>query len=598
MVAGMAKSRLAAGREWAFLGLLLALCAVLAVLQFRWTGELAEAEIARLGGKEKELAEDFCARFDRELGVSCAELVPESGTLDAAGITARIQRWRGGGPRPVFGRIALAMPGAGGATLTGFSPVDGRQVAMTWPEEWAGLRSNLELKAKGGSPPYTDRTGMLIEFPIHSSRGEGGPPAGERGPRGPRPPDRGRRQDPDDGGDGPGGPPPPESGGGAGGGPGGRGGAEAGWVILELDSDYLHRTWLPELIGQTLNPPGLEIHHARVLQDGAVLFESGPALGASGAVQKFPFNLQGRGAGAGRDSAPHSAQWVLETARVPGLLERTVAASRLRNLALAIGVMGLILAAGVLLVRQTRRARMLAQAQMDFVANVSHELRTPLTVIRGAAHNLKRGIVKDAAGVERYAGMILQHTDQLNEMVQQVLDFSSSTGKLMLSHQPVALEPLLREALANTTGECTACVVEVEIAANLPLIQGDGAALRRAFQNLLVNAAKHGGSGRWIGLTAGAGEDGSVEVRVADRGPGIPKGEQAEIFNAFYRGAAARAGQVRGSGLGLGLVREIVTGHGGSISVCSGEGSGATFVVRLPLVEASGNESAAATGGG
>jgi signal transduction histidine kinase len=76
-----------------------------------------------------------------------------------------------------------------------------------------------------------------------------------------------------------------------------------------------------------------------------------------------------------------------------------------------------------------------------------------------------------------------------------------------------------------------------------------------------------------------------VEIKVADRGPGIPKAELPDIFKPFFRGAAAQAGQIRGSGLGLSLVREIVEAHGGTVSAESQYGHGAVFVVRLPAVQ-------------
>lgn len=117
-----------------------------------------------------------------------------------------------------------------------------------------------------------------------------------------------------------------------------------------------------------------------------------------------------------------------------------------------------------------------------------------------------------------------------------------------------------------------------------PEISGDAAALRRVFQNLLTNAARHGGSGGWIGLSAKAvnGAEAMVEVRVADRGPGIPESEQVGIFKPFVRGSAAQERQIRGSGLGLSLVKEIVEAHNGVVLVRSQPGQGATFTVRLP----------------
>src|SRR6202034_2093458 len=92
--------------------------------------------------------------------------------------------------------------------------------------------------------------------------------------------------------------------------------------------------------------------------------------------------------------SPKSA-WTLEVWHRPGAFESLVETTRRRNLAIAVGLNLLIIVIGVLLVRYTRQSRKLAEAQMNFVATVSHELRTPLTVIRGAAHNLQRGVVQD-----------------------------------------------------------------------------------------------------------------------------------------------------------------------------------------------------------
>jgi signal transduction histidine kinase len=277
-------------------------------------------------------------------------------------------------------------------------------------------------------------------------------------------------------------------------------------------------------------------------------------------------------------------RWILEIRRQEGGLERLVAESRRRNLFLAVFVNVMILAAGLALVRYTRKSRKLVEEQMNFVASVSHELRTPLTVIRGAAHNIKRGIVKTPEALDRYSGMILQHTAPLSDMVAQGLDCAvAKKGKLLgAEKQRIALAALIEEAIANTRGETASCKVEVTLPEALPEVAGDPGHLRRAFQNLIANAAKHGGSGGWIGVSARR-VGGQVEVSVADRGEGIPKEEQAAVFNPFFRGNAAHTAQVRGSGLGLSLVKEIIEAHDGTISICSAPGEGATFVASLPV---------------
>ena len=113
-------------------------------------------------------------------------------------------------------------------------------------------------------------------------------------------------------------------------------------------------------------------------------------------------------------------------------------------------------------------------------------------------------------------------------------------------------------------------------------------ALKQALQNLLHNAVKYGaGESRWVGVSAsGTGSESApvVEIRVADRGPGIPSDEQAHIFEPFFRGRSALQNQIHGTGLGLNLAKKIIEAHGGSISVKSVVMKGSEFIVRLPAV--------------
>jgi signal transduction histidine kinase len=300
------------------------------------------------------------------------------------------------------------------------------------------------------------------------------------------------------------------------------------------------------------------------------------------------FNMQGR-SGNNSHGPPQGGRWLLEAWYRPGALEATVSASRRRNLAVAVLLNLLMLATGVALVRHTRRSRQLAEAQMNFVANVSHELRTPLTVIRGAAHNLKRGVVHERSQIEQYSGLIIQHAEQLTDMIEQLLALAGAKeNRAALARKPLALADVLKDSIAASEHDTqtAGCFVQCEVPATLPLVSGDAPALRRVFQNLITNAAKHGGEGKWVGVTAAVvnGENApAVEVRVADRGPGISESEQAEIFKPFARGAVAKASQIRGSGLGLSLVHEIVELHQGSVCVKSKPGHGATFIVRLPV---------------
>ncbi len=122
------------------------------------------------------------------------------------------------------------------------------------------------------------------------------------------------------------------------------------------------------------------------------------------------------------------------------------------------------------------------------------------------------------------------------------------------------------------------------------MVMGDPMALKQALQNLLHNAAKYGaGDSHWVGLSAsrtGGDVKPSVEIRVADRGPGIPADEQAHIFEPFFRGRRALQDQIHGTGLGLNLAKKIVEAHGGSIQVKSAAAKGTEFIVHLPAAPA------------
>jgi signal transduction histidine kinase len=367
--------------------------------------------------------------------------------------------------------------------------------------------------------------------------------------------------------------------------------AESEWMIFELDTNYLRNTWLPELAGRYLSPAGQDINDVvvkEVSSPGAVIYASRPeAVKNTEAPVRMRFNYQGRDPENLRGPGPEN-RWSLEVRPRPGALDAILSASRRRNLAVAVLLNGLILAAGLALIVHTRRSRQLAEAQMNFVANVSHELRTPLTVIRGAAHNLTRGVVHEPSQIKQYAGLIIQHAEQLGDMVEQVLQLAGAKkNQSAASRRPVAVAEILNEAIAATALDTRAalCELHLELPPSLPLVIGDAAALRRVFQNLITNAAKHGGEGGWIGVTAVSDEDGGVpivEIQVADRGPGIPQKEMTEIFKPFFRGDLAQSRQIRGSGLGLSVVREIVLAHGGGISVRSENGHGTIFIVRLP----------------
>jgi signal transduction histidine kinase len=232
---------------------------------------------------------------------------------------------------------------------------------------------------------------------------------------------------------------------------------------------------------------------------------------------------------------------------------------------------------------------------MEFVAGVSHELRTPLAVICSAAENLADGVIDSRDQIKRYGGLIRDEGRRLTGMVEQVLEFAGAqSGRKNYELRPTELTHVIEDAITACHLQLAEGDFEIErkIAPNLPAVKADAAALSRAIQNLLNNAMKYGGGGRWIGLSAelvrtSAGEE--IQINVLDRGLGIAPSEQERVFEPFYRGKEAQAAQIRGNGLGLSLVKHIVDAHGGRVSVESKVGQGSRFTLRLPVSTVAGS---------
>jgi signal transduction histidine kinase len=319
---------------------------------------------------------------------------------------------------------------------------------------------------------------------------------------------------------------------------------------------------------------------------------SGPAGGPGG----FPGGPEGPAGPGSRDERglrrrPErpDGPWLLVVLHRGGSLEAVVARVRRRNLAVGLGILGLLGAAGVVLARAADRARRLARQQIEFVAGVTHELNTPLAAIRSAGQNLKDGIVTDGAQVRRYGGLIEQEGRRLSALVAQVLDFAGieSPGRAYAA-DPVALGTLVDEALGELklVLEQAGFTVEKDVPPGLPDVRGDAAALRRVLTNLLTNAVKFAASGRFVAVRAARAAGGhAVVLRVEDHGPGIPPTERKRVFEPFYRGAAAERNDTPGSGLGLSLVRRVVKAHGGRVRVEGREEGGAVLAIELPVHE-------------
>jgi signal transduction histidine kinase len=258
----------------------------------------------------------------------------------------------------------------------------------------------------------------------------------------------------------------------------------------------------------------------------------------------------------------------------------------------SVAILALLSSAVTVLVVSTRRAQRLARQQMDFVAGVSHELKTPLTAMRSAGQNLADGIVDSPEKVRKYGALIEREGRRLTEMVGRVLTFAGiQSGSQAFQFQAVSVEELVEGVLADCRWVLEERKVQLEknVAPDLPEVHGDAAALRQAIANLIDNALKYGGGSKWIGLearTAASSDGGEIVVSVADRGIGIGRSDLPHLFDPFFRSSDPSAAGTSGSGLGLAVVRGIVTAHGGKVTVESAPGKGSTFSIHLPVAPA------------
>ncbi|HEY2114943.1 MAG TPA: HAMP domain-containing sensor histidine kinase, partial [Candidatus Angelobacter sp.] len=282
--------------------------------------------------------------------------------------------------------------------------------------------------------------------------------------------------------------------------------------------------------------------------------------------------------------AENQGMWQVTATHKSGSVEAAVSALRRRNLMASFGVLGVLAITMGLIVVASQRARRLARLQMDFVAGVSHELRTPLAVISSAAENIAHGVVEDKQQLVRYGNTIVKQSRQLTQLVEQVLLFAATQqSQRNLAYGRVTVSEVIDAALEGTSAEVAAAgfTVERRIENGLPAVSADFAALVRSLQNLITNAVKYGGENRWLRVSAvavkGNGRVEEVILTVEDKGIGIGKDEIKHIFEPFYRSPAVSESGIHGTGLGLPLASTIVEAMGGRITASSELGKGSAF---------------------
>ncbi|MGE5359316.1 MAG: sensor histidine kinase [Bacteroidales bacterium] len=293
-----------------------------------------------------------------------------------------------------------------------------------------------------------------------------------------------------------------------------------------------------------------------------------------GAADEAGSNVGLRGAFEGWALAPSNAGRALTAGRREFLLFGGATAL----------VLGVLLLGNVLVMRDAARQREMARLRADFVSGVSHQLRTPLALIRLYSEMLTD--YPDTSEDERRErlGVITSESQRLTTLIDRVLDFS----RIERGGRPYVLEPGDLAAAVQPVIEVYAQYLrrrgfsaEVQIESGLPAVRFDRDGVADAVVNLVDNAAKYAGDGKYVLVRVATRDGGTVVIEVADRGPGIPETQRTRLFEAFYRGAHGK--EKGGYGLGLFLVRNIMEAHGGRVEIESEPGRGSLFRLVFPV---------------
>jgi signal transduction histidine kinase len=335
-------------------------------------------------------------------------------------------------------------------------------------------------------------------------------------------------------------------------------------TALAADPSYQRRRWLEPAIG-SVQEPGVRV---------ALMDAEGKVIHGQRSPDASSESL--------RVASATGLPWTVVVANAD--VEADLQFAQRRRLMMAgLTALALLVIAGTYLIgRAMSRELAIARLQSDFVSAVSHEFRTPLTSLAQFTEMLVENESLPAETRRRYYEAQARAAGRLSRLVESLLDFSRMEG----GARPSRLEPLDAAQLARTVVEefrLEGAARDFTIECDAPdgaMVHADREALSQALWNLLDNAVKYSGPSRIVQVDVEQGRE--VSLRVRDRGPGIPASERKLVFRKFARGSAARLGNVRGTGIGLAMVRHIVEAHGGRVTLDSEPGSGSTFTIVLP----------------
>jgi len=308
-------------------------------------------------------------------------------------------------------------------------------------------------------------------------------------------------------------------------------------------------------------------------RDGSTLVSGrAPSAGPATLTTTFPGNFP---------------PWLLELHQRPMSPVKVLFASSRSVYSYMLLLIATIMVFGLVLTARTVTQELeLARLKSDFLSSVSHEFRSPLTSIRHLAEMLQADSVPSDERRHRYYDVLVEQSTRLSALVTNILDLARiEEGRQEFRFEVLDLRELVEDAVEETRHRVQheGFTVEAHLQPILPRVRGDRVTLAQAISNLLDNAVRYSGGSHRIDVRAVA-DAAYATVSVTDRGIGIPEGDLERVFERFYRGGDPLTRSVKGSGLGLALVREIVEVHGGTVHVQSEVGKGSTFSIRIPVM--------------
>lgn len=350
----------------------------------------------------------------------------------------------------------------------------------------------------------------------------------------------------------------------------GNGNQVSGFWGLLLNPEQLKANLLSPLILQHVSSE--DIHWIVKGRDGQAILKSDDSASGSMTVRA--------------NFAGNFPPWSLELYQQdPRLFETLLTSRRGIYLYMFILLAGILIFGLTLTIRIVTHELELGKMKSDFVSTISHEFKSPLTSIRQLAEMLQAGRVPSEERRQRYYNVLLEQSERLSLLIDNILDFARmEEGKKEFEFEMVDMGPLLEELVSTIQQQVRheGFTVQAEIDTPLPSIQADRAAITQAITNLIDNAIKYSAGAKKI-YVRGFTRNQHLIIAVQDFGVGIEPEEIDKVFERFYRGGDELTRTVKGSGLGLTLVKQIVQAHHGSVHVESEPGRGSTFSIRLPL---------------